>query len=122
MLLQKETPNDAVHIKAYTKGKIILNVGEKNTTVFLKENQLVNLTSITSFENINLALLDEISDNQPEVLIIGTGESHKIMSIDLIQYLNKKGIAVEAMASRQACHTYEVMAHDKRKVNALIFI
>ncbi|PCI73052.1 MAG: hypothetical protein COB38_01955 [Gammaproteobacteria bacterium] len=44
------------------------------------------------------------------------------MDSALIKYLNDKGIAIEAMASRQACHTYEVLAHDRRKVNALIFV
>ncbi|MFT6733606.1 MAG: hypothetical protein ACJAS9_001795 [Polaribacter sp.] len=43
------------------------------------------------------------------------------MDLNLIKHINDKGIAIEAMASRQACHTYEVLTHDRRRVNALIF-
>ena len=122
MLLQKEVSDGAVHIKAYTKGKITLNIGEHTNFVFLTNNQLHKIDADWSFETISNSLLDEISINQPEVIVIGTGESHKIMDSALIKYLNDKGIAIEAMASRQACHTYEVLAHDRRKVNALIFV
>ena len=122
MLLQKENSNDSVHIKAYSKGKITLNIGEYSDFIFLKDNQLAQIEKSLTFDSIDSKVLDFIADNQPEVLVIGTGDTHKIMDISLIKHLNDKGIAVEAMASRQACHTYEVLAHDKRSVNALIFI
>lgn len=121
MLLQKEISDEAVHIKAYSKGKITLTSGEHSNWVFLTNNQLEKVTSDLSFDAITTELLDEISANQPEIIVIGTGYEHKIMDLTLIKYLNDKGIALEAMASRQACHTYEVLAHDRRRVNALIF-
>ncbi|PHS15877.1 MAG: hypothetical protein COA86_12705 [Kangiella sp.] len=121
MLLQKEIADGAVHIKAYSEGKIRLNIGEYTDLVILKEYKFVEINSIISFEELSTSLLDELTDNSPEILIIGTGFTHQIMDISLIKYLNDKGIAIEAMASRQACHTYEVLSHDRRKVNALIF-
>ena len=121
MLLQKESSSEAVHIKAYAEGTITLNIGKYSGVIFLQDNHLVDLSNKFNFDSINVQLLDEVSENSPEILIVGTGESHKILDVDLIKYLNDKGIAVEAMASRQACHTYEVLSHDRRKVNALIF-
>ncbi|MFT6734843.1 MAG: hypothetical protein ACJAS9_003045 [Polaribacter sp.] len=121
MLLQKESSEEAVHIKAYTDGKIQLNIGEYSNFVFLKEYQFVKITSNLLFDALSTDLLDQLTDNSPEILIIGTGDTHQIMDLDLIKHINDKGIAIEAMASRQACHTYEVLAHDRRRVNALIF-
>ncbi len=121
MLLQKEVSDEAVHIKSYSKGKIILNIGEYSGCIFLTKNQLQKINSDLSFKTLTIEILDKISVNQPEIIVIGTGSSHKIMDLVLIKHLNDQGIALEAMASRQACHTYEVLAHDRRKVNALIF-
>ncbi len=121
MLLQKETSDGAVHIKAYSDGKIKLNIGEYTDHVILKDYKFVEIESIASFEELSTDLLDKLTDNSPEILIIGTGANHQIMDLNLIKYINDKAIAIEAMASRQACHTYEVLAHDRRRVNALIF-
>ena len=122
MLLQKEVSDGTVHIKAYSDGKIKLNIGEYSDLVILKAHKLVEIDSIISFEELSTDLLDKLIDNSPEILIIGTGANHQIMDLNLIKHINDKGIAIEAMASRQACHTYEVLAHDRRKVNALIFV
>jgi len=121
MLLQKEIADGAVHIKAYSEGKIKLNIGEYSNLVILKDYKLVEIESISSFEELSTNFLDKLTDNSPEILIIGTGANHQIMDLNLIKHINNKGIAIEAMASRQACHTYEVLAHDRRRVNALIF-
>ena len=121
MLLQKEILTGKVSIKAYNPGEIILNTGKHLSPILIIEGQLAEFGNIDAFDQLSMDNLATFLENKPELLIIGSGPKHKLLPSHLTQAINKLGIAVESMASRQACHTYQVLSHDKRKVFALIF-
>ena len=121
MLLQKESSGVLVNIKAYEKGKITTNVGIFEKVISLSEGKLVDFEGAASFIELTFEDLLSHLDDEPEVLIIGSGEAHRILPIRIVGKLNEMGIAVESMASRQACHTYQVLCHDQRKVRAIIY-
>ncbi len=119
MQLQKESTQAKVIIKNYQPGKIGLNLGETDQVVFLVNGEVKKFEGANNFnelkyEDINL-------DEKPEILIIGTGEKFQLLSTELVSKINAKGVAVEAMASREACHTYQVLIFDQRIVWALIY-
>jgi len=121
MLLQKEGIEAVVSIKAYESGKITTNVGIFDTVISLSDGKLVEFKSVATFADLTFENIEEHLDDKPEVLIIGTGRAHQILPIRITGKLNEMGIAVESMASRQACHTYQVLSHDRRRVWAIIF-
>jgi len=121
MLLQKEISAEKVNIKAYKPGQITLNNGQFNHPVLLINGEKVEFTGAEEFEQLSILNIQSHLDCSPEILILGSGENHKILPLELIKGINKMGIAVESMASRQACHTYQVLIHDKRRVCALIY-
>lgn len=121
MLLQKEDNKTSVNIKAYHPGEITLNVGRFSEAILLANGNVTTFAGAAEFEHLTLEELENALIEQPEVLIIGTGEKHQILPISITQCLNEKGIAVEAMASRQACHTYQVLVFEQRRICALIY-
>lgn len=121
MLIQKEDAEGQIIIKSYQPGLIKLNIGEFNHVILLKNGTLGDFELTTSFDQLNQQLLQDIIQAKPEVLIIGSGEKHQMLPLQLVKLINQQGIAVESMASRQACHTYQVLVYEQRRVFALIF-
>ncbi len=121
MLLQKEATDAKVNIKAYKAGEIKLNIGIFKQVVFLVNGDKKDFNGAESFEKLSFDDLNKHLEIKPEVFIIGTGDKHQLLSSKITQQINAMGIAVEAMASRQACHTYQVLTYEQRRVYALIY-
>ena len=121
MLLQKEISLENVSIKAYQPGKITLNIGSFDKPVLLVNGEKIEFTGAIEFNQLSLQDIQNHINCAPEILIIGSGGNHKILPLEITKGINEMGIAVESMASRQACHTYQVLIHDKRSVCALIY-
>ncbi|MBV1911285.1 MAG: Mth938-like domain-containing protein [Kangiellaceae bacterium] len=121
MLFQKETSESNVYVKAYQPGLITLNIGQFDKPVFLVMGEIQPFNGAQLFVELTLEHLKSNLTESPEILIIGTGETHQFLPHEITQTLNDGGIAVEAMASREACHTYQVLTYEQRRVCALIF-
>jgi len=121
MQFQKETSEASVSIKAYQPGSIKLNIGSYESPVFLVNGELHEFDGATTFEELTAEKLVSNMQEKPEILIIGTGAEHQMLSAELTKIINEMGVAVEAMASRQACHTYQVLTFEQRRVSVLIY-
>lgn len=121
MLLQKEASDSNVNIRAYKAGEIKLNIGIFNQVVFLVDGEKKDFNGAEIFEKLSFDDLSRHLEVRPEVFIIGTGEKQQLLPPKITQQINALGIAIEAMASRQACHTYQVLTYEQRRVYALIY-
>ena len=120
MLFQKETHLGLVNIKSYSPGEINIS-GRVFTTPILISEQTIETVPFSKFADIDLAALESVIPEGVEVFLIGTGKNHQMLKPALIQKVNQKGIAIEVMSSRNACHTFQVLMHEKRIVSALLF-
>jgi len=121
MLLQKENSQAKVSIRSYQAGEIKLNIGRFNEVILLVNGDKKDFTGASSFTDLSFGDLKHELASKPEILIIGTGEKHQILPLKITQQINDMGIAVESMASRQACHTYQVLMYEQRVIYALIY-
>jgi uncharacterized protein len=121
MLIQKEDNQTSVSIKAYQPGEITLNIGRYSEVIFLSNGLVEAFKGAKLFNELTIDELESALVDLPEILIIGTGEKHQLLPIKIVQTLNDRGVAVEAMASRQACHTYQVLMFEQRRICALIY-
>lgn len=121
MLFQKEKSEAKVQIKKYSPGKITTSIGIFDKSLLIVEGEQVPFSEAVCFSELTDEHLTGFKDNPPEILIIGSGANHQILPFSLTASLNSLGIAVESMASREACHTYQVLSYEQRKVSALIF-
>lgn len=77
---------------------------------------------VESFDKLSLKTLQPIIDAVPavEVLIVGCGSSLKLLPTTLREVLRSKSIGIEAMDTRAACRTYNVLAGEGRRVAAAL--
>lgn len=120
MLFQKEFNTNRVIIKGYEPGGIEISGQNYTSPVLIDENSIQEYP-ISAFDEIDFEQLIEAISEETEVVILGTGKKHKMISAAAIQKFNQKGIVVEAMGTRPACHTFQVLVHERRKVVALLF-
>lgn len=70
-----------------------------------------------TFADLELAIAFE-----PELIILGTGNSVCIPNLDLMAEAANQGIGLEIMDTPAACRTYNVLVHENRAVVAALFL
>jgi len=67
-------------------------------------------------EDLDTACFDLAAQWQPEVVIFGSGPTHRFVSPALYRGLIAQRIGVETMDTAAACRTYNVLVNEGRKV------
>lgn len=78
--------------------------------------------NVPNFEALSAAHFDKIEEDQPDVVILGTGERQRFVHPRLIKALAARHIGVECMDSKAACRTYNVLMGEGRKVTLALII
>ncbi len=68
------------------------------------------------------AHLAAILENDPEVVLLGTGETMRHPPMWVIGYFAERGMGVEFMATPAACRTYNVICAEGRRVAAALIV
>ncbi len=121
MLIQKESMNCTSTIKSYKPGCIKISDNEFHTPVIISPEAVKSLETIGEFKQLKAETLLSIINSDTEVLLIGSGEKHQFLPQTEINKLQQQGIGIEVMGTRQACHTFQVLALEQRQVMALLF-
>ena len=121
MLIQKETSTSKISIKGYTPGSINVMGKEFEHPILLTADSLESFDETTNFLDLTKEQLESLVKKDTELLILGSGENHHFLSPKETASLIEKGIAVESMSTRNACHTFQVLTYENRRVVALLF-
>ena len=78
--------------------------------------------NVASFEALTAAHFDQIEEDKPDVVILGTGATQRFVHPRLITSLAARHIGVESMDSKAACRTYNVLMGEGRKVTLALII
>ena len=121
VLLQKEQNQNQIKIKDYKKGQ--LNVSGKlyDTPILLTPSALCTFDEVKLFADLTAEMLFPLIPKGTEIIVIGCGEKHQFLPQSEIKQINDLGVAIEVMGTRQACHTFQVLTYEYRKVIALLF-
>ena len=84
-------------------------------------NLILGATSVQPWAVAGLELLrpedfDPVLSLEPEVVLLGTGLSHRFAHPRLAAWLARTGVALEVMDTKAACRTYNILAADGRRV------
>ena len=58
----------------------------------------------------------------PDIIVLGTGDTLRRPKLDLMGIMAERGIGVEIMNTPAACRTYNVLLHEGRSVVAALYI
>ena len=78
--------------------------------------------NVASFEALTAAHFEQIEEDKPDVVILGTGARQRFVHPRLIASLAARHIGVESMDSKAACRTYNVLMGEGRKVTLALII
>lgn len=121
MLIQKESNNHAIAIKSYRPGVITIQEDEYKSPILVSNSKVIRFDKVEGFDNLNAKIISSLIQPEIEMLILGSGEHHQFLPMQEMTILNKKGIPVECMNTRNACHTFQVLTHENRKIIGLLF-
>jgi len=136
LLLQKESNPGLNTITAYGAGYVEINGQAYRHPVRMGpdgpvEQWLVDdvtqltyaalreLAGVEDTSSDPMAFLDNVGPTNTtgiEVLLIGTGDTHKLLSQSVIGPLLRIGIGVEAMSTQAAARTYNILMSEGRRV------
>ncbi|HWL68113.1 MAG TPA: Mth938-like domain-containing protein [Geminicoccus sp.] len=96
--------------------------GERYAGSVLVWPTLTQAWAVSSFDEVTEAGLAPLLEaaNLPEVLVLGTGATFRMIDPRLRQRLRQRGIVVECMTTAAACRTFNVLLVEDRKVAAAL--
>ncbi|MDC3267161.1 MTH938/NDUFAF3 family protein [Gammaproteobacteria bacterium] len=109
-------------MSAWEKGCV--QVGEQwiHSHLIISAQNLLIDWNVSDPNSLTLADLELAISFEPELIILGTGNSVCIPNLDLMAEAANQGIGLEIMDTPAACRTYNVLVHENRAVVAALFL
>ncbi len=122
MFIQQDDSDATYVINRYEPGSIWINQQCYHCSVIVRPHQLIAPWEPNQLSEITVEHFNSLFDPKAEIVIIGTGSKLIVPPQALLRPLYEKGIGVEFMDSRAACHTFTVLAAELRNVAACIIV
>ena len=74
------------------------------------------------FEDLTAENFEQLAQLKPEVVLLGTGNTHQFVHPRLVKALAEIGVSVECMDTSAACRTYNILMSEGRQVLAALII
>jgi uncharacterized protein len=82
----------------------------------------VSVWNAESFDALTPAHFEALLELKPEIVILGTGERLRFPRPQVTRALAQASVGFEAMDTRAACRTYNILMSEGRAVVAAIFV
>tara|TARA_B110000014_G_C19834245_1_gene432610 strand:- start:92 stop:403 length:312 start_codon:yes stop_codon:yes gene_type:complete len=101
-----------------------VQVGEQwiHSHLIISAQNLLIDWNVSDPNSLTFADLELAISFEPELIILGTGNSVCIPNLDLMAEAANQGIGLEIMDTPAACRTYNVLVHENRAVVAALFL
>ncbi len=92
-----------------------------HNAIILTSNQIIEV-KIHSVEDFFEENLKAILNSEPEIILIGTGNNHKIIPIQLKNKIKSQypATSIDEMTTGSACRTYNILMMEDRNVAAFL--
>jgi uncharacterized protein len=106
----------------YGDGYVAINDQRYDHSVVVAPEGDVDTWDAPSFDALTPAHFEALAARAPEVVILGTGPAHRFPRPDLTRALSSASIGFEAMDTKAACRTYNILMAEGRRVVAAILV
>jgi len=120
MLLSKENTSVNV-VNAWRTGAILVGEDWLTGHVIISPETIIRGWDVDSPSSLAAEHLEAAAAMQPEIILVGTGARLVLPESNLMQIFGARGIGIEIMDTPAACRTYNVLAHEYRRVVAALF-
>jgi len=108
-------------IEAYREGCIIVNGQSYVDPFIIGPETFIHPWRPSQPKDITLIDLDPVFRQNPQVVLLGTGNRLQFPSKAISQAFFERGFGIEAMDSRAACRSYSLLLAEGRNVLAILF-
>jgi uncharacterized protein len=105
------------YIRAVEADHILVLEQKFSSSLIISANTIQDWAA-TDALNLEAALLQPLLDLKPEIVVLGTGQTHVFPDYDSLRLLIEAGIGYELMSTAAACRTYNVLVAEDREVVA----
>lgn len=109
------------YIQSVTAEAVLINGTSYTGPVIVSTDRIIAGWTPRPIADLELDDFAAALDLEPEVILFGTGATHRFAGNRLMTAIMSRGVGFEVMATSAACRTYNVLiAEDRRVVAALL--
>ena len=116
MKLHADKPSTLNTFTAYGEGYVEVNAQRHAGPLVMMPQGPVDAWPVAGFDALTAEHFDALADRRPELVLLGTGARQRFPHPRLLRGLTGAGIGLEAMDSRAACRTYNILMTEGRQV------
>lgn len=109
-------------INAYASGRVTVNGETITASIILTAERIIRDRLPAVFDDMNAAHLEGLDQLEPEIILVGTGDTLRFPPAAWTAGYLASGIGVEIMDTAAACRTYNVLLSEDRHVVAALLI
>jgi uncharacterized protein len=109
-------------ITGYGEGYVSINTQRYTSSVIVTPDRTVADWDVHDFAALEPAHFQALLDLKPEIVLLGTGERHQFPRPELMRVFVDARVGFEAMDTRAACRTYNILVSEGREVLAALFV
>ena len=106
-------------VTAYGPGFIEINAQRHTCAVVCSPDRPIADFPVQRFDELQAEHFTALLEQQPEIVLLGTGEKQRFAHPRLTRTLTDAGIGVESMTTQAACRTYNILMTEGRRVLAV---
>jgi uncharacterized protein len=115
-----EVPQNQFFIRSVSEKGICVNHDFFNKPFIISGQRIVPDWNVTCVDDINEESLQEVFDLEPEVILIGTGNTQIFLPPAIQVHFFRRNVGFEVMTTDAACRTFNVLAAEGRHVVAAL--
>lgn len=118
MHLVEEKPDFQFFLRGAQAHYALVNERRLQTSFILSPQQLIENWPISQAAELDAAAMQSLVALQPEVVILGTGNTQTFPPAEALAACLSRGIGIECMSNAAAARTFNVLAGEGRNVVA----
>jgi uncharacterized protein len=122
MKLHSDSTQQYQTVTGYDAGGVEINAQRFEFSLLVMPEMAPRPWNVSRFEDLEAAHFEQIAQDAPDVVILGTGERQRFVHPRLVASLSARHIGVESMDSQAACRTYNVLMGEGRKATLALIL
>ncbi|HHO68041.1 MAG TPA: hypothetical protein ENK12_03320, partial [Gammaproteobacteria bacterium] len=114
--------NSELLVRAWSPGELRVGDRRYRRNLVLTTERVIEDWAPQCFEDLDAACLDALAELEPEVVLIGTGETLRFPAPACTAGLLSRGVGVEVMDTGAACRTFNILLSEGRRVVAALLL
>lgn len=103
-------------ITGYGEGWVEVSAMRYEQSLIVLPNQVITDWEVKDFDSLTVEHFARIAELKPEVVLLGTGKTHRFIHPRQTAPLTAIGVSVECMDTAAACRTYNILMAEGRHV------